>query len=52
MIEIMKKKKLAKKVRVLERKINKLSQAPEIKQIGFHYLSNPHDDNEYDDEGY
>ena len=48
----MKKKKLLKQIRKLEKKVNRLEAGPEIKQIGFHYLTDPQDENEYDDEGY
>ena len=48
----MKKKKLIKKIKILEKEVNRLKPRQGIKQIGFHYLSNNHDENEYDDDGY
>jgi len=49
-----KKNKLIKKIRRLEKRINKLENqtGPEIKQIGFHYLANMDEENEFEDEGY
>jgi hypothetical protein len=41
--------KLKKKIKKLKKRLEKLEKSkPEIKQIGFDYLYNYHDDNDYD----
>ena len=46
------KNKTKKKIRKLEDRIKKLedNQKPVVRQIGFDYLYNYHDENEYDDD--
>jgi len=48
----MKKKKLKREIKKLKRKIKSIEVRPEIRTIGFDYLFNFHDDNEYEDEEY
>ena len=45
------KKKTRKKLEILERRIKKLEKTRQrIKVVGFDYLYNHHDDNDYDDD--
>lgn len=44
------KKKVKKRLKNLTKRIEALEKKPEIRSIGFDYLYNYHDDNEYDDE--
>lgn len=44
----MKKKKLKKYVKHLEKRVKKLEEPRTVTQIGFHQLSNMNDKNEYD----
>ena len=47
------KKKIKKKLKKLESRIRSIEKKEtNIRSIGFEYLSNHHDENEYDDEGY
>jgi len=46
----MKKKKLKKKIEKLEKRLSAIeSSKPKIRHIGFEYLYNHHDENEFDD---